>query len=69
VKLVELLGKKGGISERKINELETNSKNKNMRNLYRSINELEKGYKFIANIVKDENSDLLADSNNLEWTE
>jgi len=66
---VELLGKKGGISERKINELETNSKNKNMRNLYRSINELEKGYKFIANIVKDENSDLLADSNNLEWTE
>jgi hypothetical protein len=27
----------------KINELETNNKNKNIRNLHRSINELKKG--------------------------
>jgi hypothetical protein len=45
----------------KINELESNSKNKNIRSLYREINEFKKGYQPRNNLVKDENGDLLAD--------
>jgi hypothetical protein len=61
VKLVELSGPKKGISEIKINELETNSKNKNIRDLCRGIKEFKKGYQPITNMVKEENGDLLAD--------
>jgi hypothetical protein len=46
----------------KIDELATNSKNKNIRDLYREINYFKKGYQPRTNLVKDENSDLLADS-------
>jgi hypothetical protein len=49
----------------KINELETNSKNKNIRDLYREINEFKMGYQPRSNLVKDENDDLLADSNTI----
>jgi hypothetical protein len=56
---------KKGISENKINELETNSKNKNIRDLYRSINEFKKGYQHRANMVKEENGDLLGDSHSI----
>jgi hypothetical protein len=45
-----------------INELETISRNKNIRHLYRSINEFKKSCQHRPNIVKDENGDLLADS-------
>jgi hypothetical protein len=45
----------------KINELETNNKNKNIRDLYRGINEFKKGYQPRTNIIKDENGNLLAD--------
>jgi hypothetical protein len=45
----------------KINELETN-KIKNIRDLYRGINEFKKGYQPRINIIKDENGNLLADS-------
>jgi hypothetical protein len=45
----------------KINELEINNKNKNIRVLYRSINEFKKGYQPRINIIKDENGNLLAD--------
>jgi hypothetical protein len=45
----------------KINELESNSKNKNIRDLYRGINEFKKGSQPRTNLVKDENDDLLAD--------
>jgi hypothetical protein len=38
----------------KINELESDSKNKNIRDLYRGINEFKKGYQPTANLVKDE---------------
>jgi hypothetical protein len=41
----------------RINELESNCKNKNIRDLYRGINEFKKG----TNLVKDEWGDLLAD--------
>jgi hypothetical protein len=43
----------------KMNELETNSKNKNIRDLYRGINEFKKGYQPRTNMVKVENGDLL----------
>jgi hypothetical protein len=38
----------------KINELEPNSKNKNIRDLYRGINEFKKGYQPRTDLVKDE---------------
>jgi hypothetical protein len=48
-----------------INELATNSKNKNIRDLYRGINEFEKGYKPGSNRVNYENGNLLADYHNI----
>jgi hypothetical protein len=45
----------------KINEIELNSKNKNIRDLYRDITEFKKGYQPKSNLVKDEMGDLLAD--------
>jgi hypothetical protein len=45
----------------KINELESNSKNKNIRDLYRVINEFKKDYEPITNLLNDERGDLLAD--------
>jgi hypothetical protein len=44
----------------KINELETNNKNKNIRKLYRGISELKKGHQPTINIITDENGHLLA---------
>jgi hypothetical protein len=49
----------------KINELATNSKNKNIRDLYRGMSEFKRGYHPRNNLVKDENSDFLADSHNI----
>jgi hypothetical protein len=49
----------------KIDELATNSKNKNIRDLYRGINYFKKGYQPRSNLVKNENGDLLADSRNI----
>jgi hypothetical protein len=50
----------------KINELETNSKNKDIRGLYRGINEFQRDYQSTrTNLVQDENGDLLADSHML----
>jgi hypothetical protein len=43
----------------KINELESNNKNKNIRNLYRGINEFKKGCQPITNLVKDKRGNLL----------
>jgi hypothetical protein len=45
----------------KINELESNSKIKNIRDLCRGINEFKKGYQPRTNLVKDERGHLLAD--------
>jgi hypothetical protein len=45
----------------KINELESESKNKNIRDLYRGINEFKKGCQPRTSLVKDEKGDLLAD--------
>jgi hypothetical protein len=49
----------------KINELVTNSKNNNIRDLYRGINEFKRGNQPSNNLVKDEDGDLLADSHNI----
>ena len=54
--------KKKAYLRAKIEELETTSKNKNIRYLYRSINDFKKGYQPRCNIVKDEKCDLVADS-------
>jgi hypothetical protein len=48
-----------------INELVMNSKNKNIRDLYRGINEFKRGYQPRNNLVKDGNGDLLVGSNNI----
>jgi hypothetical protein len=45
----------------KINEPETNNKSKNIRDLYRGINEFKKVYQPRINIIKDENGNVLAD--------
>jgi hypothetical protein len=45
----------------KITEIELNSKNKNIRDLYRCITEFKKGYQHKTKLVKDEMGDLLAD--------
>jgi hypothetical protein len=45
----------------KINELETNNKDKNIRDLYRGIKEFKKGYQPRINIIKYDNGNLLAD--------
>jgi hypothetical protein len=47
------------------NELETNSKNKNIRDLYRSITYFKKGYKPRTNMIKDEKRDLVTDSQSM----
>jgi len=49
----------------KIEELETNNKMQNIRDLYRGINDFKKGYQPRCNIVKDEKGDLVADSHSI----
>jgi hypothetical protein len=45
----------------KISELETNSKNKNIRDLCRDISDFKKGYQSRTSIVKNEKGDLVTD--------
>ena len=54
--------KKKAYLKAKIEELETNSKIKNIRDLYRGINDFKKGYQPRTNVVKEEKGDLVADS-------
>jgi hypothetical protein len=55
------MNKKREYLKDKINEIELNSKNKNIRDLYRDITEFKKGYQPKTNLVKDERGDLLVD--------
>jgi len=57
--------KKKAYLRAKIEELETNSKIQNIRNLYRGINDFKKGYQPRCNIVKDERGDLVANSHSI----
>ena len=54
--------KKKAYLKAKIEELETNSKIKNIRSLYRGISNFKKGYQPRTDVVKDEKGDLVADS-------
>jgi hypothetical protein len=47
-----------------VNELATKT-NKNIKDLYRGINELDRGYQPRNNLVKDDNGDMFADSKNI----
>jgi hypothetical protein len=60
-----LRNKKRQYQKDKIDKLATNSKNKNIRDLYRGKNDFTRGYHPRSNFVKDENGDLLADSHNI----
>jgi hypothetical protein len=57
--------KKKAYLRAKVEELETNSKIKNITDLYRGINDFKKGYQPTCNIVKDEKGDLVADSHSI----
>ena len=48
--------------EVKVEELETSSKIKSIRDLYRGVNDFKKGYRPRTNILKDDKGDLVADS-------
>jgi len=50
---------------KKMEELLTNYKIKNIRDLYRGIIDFKKGYQSRNNIVKDEKGDLVADSHSI----
>ena len=50
--------KKKAYLKAKIEDLETNSKIKSIRDLYRGISDFKKGYQPRTNIVKDETGDL-----------
>ena len=54
--------KKKAYLKAKIEDLETNSKIKNIRDLYRGISGFKKGYQRRTNIVKDETGDLVTNS-------
>ena len=49
----------------KIDELETNSKIKNIIDFYRGINNFKKGFQPKTNIVQDEKVDLVTDSHSI----
>jgi hypothetical protein len=57
--------KKKAYLKSKIEELETNSKIKYIRDLYRGINDVKKGYQPRTRIVTDEKGDLVADSHSI----
>jgi hypothetical protein len=53
--------KKREYLKHKINELESHTKNKNIRDLYKGVNELKKFYQPRTTSIKDERGDLPAD--------
>ena len=46
----------------KVNKLEENSKNKNIREMYKGINELKKGYQPHAYVIKKHDDTIVADT-------
>jgi len=57
--------KKKAYLRAKFEELETNNKIQNIRDLYRGISDFKKGHQPRCNIVKDEKGDLVADSHGI----
>ena len=64
IKLADISGGVGYLKA-KIDETATNSNIKNIRALYRGINDFKKGYQPRTNIVKGENGDLFTDSHSI----
>ncbi|KAJ4441296.1 hypothetical protein ANN_11150 [Periplaneta americana] len=60
-----LRNKKRDYLKEKLNEVEANSKNKNIRDLCKGIKEFKNGYQARVNVIKDENGDLLADAHSI----
>jgi hypothetical protein len=48
-----------------MNELETKSRNKNIRELYRGINGFKNGYQPRTNTVRDEKGDVVAECHSI----
>jgi hypothetical protein len=66
MKPVGISGIKREYLKDKINELGKNSKNKNIRDLYKGINSFKGGgYQPRSNLVKNESCDLFADSHHI----
>ena len=61
MKLVTFQEQRKDYLKAKIDEFENNSKIKNIRDLYRGINDLKKGYQPRTNIVRDEKDNLVTD--------
>ena len=57
--------KKKAYVRAKIEELETNNKIQNIRDLYRGFNDFKKGYQPKCKVVKDKKGDLVADSHSI----
>ena len=62
---VHFRNKKKAYLKDKIEELETNNNINNVRDMYRGINDMKKGYQLRTTIVKDENGDKVADSHSI----
>ena len=54
--------KKRNYMKAKVNKLEENSKNKNIRELYKGINEFKKGYQPRAYVIKKHDGTIVADT-------
>jgi hypothetical protein len=65
VRLADISGTKKAYLKAKIEEHETNSKIKSIRDLYRGINNFKKGYQPKTVIMKDKKGDLFADSHSI----
>jgi hypothetical protein len=55
------MNKKWEFLKGKMNKLTTNSENKNIRDMYRGINEFKRGHQPRNSSVKDQKGDLLRD--------
>jgi hypothetical protein len=65
VKPTDFWNKRREYLKGKINEFAMNSKNKNIRDLYRGINEFKKGYQPRNYLVRDEKDYLLPESHRM----
>ena len=66
IKLADIAGtKRWNLLRAKIDDLEINSKIKNIGNLYKGISDFKKSYQPRTNIVKDEKGDLVKDTHSI----
>ena len=56
---------KGDYMKAKVNKLEENSKNKNIREMYKGINEFKKGYQPRANVINKHDGTIVADTTSI----